>query len=536
MEDTSDMPEIQKKTLFGVELTNCELSELRMITDYLVLDKFGEVASFLRFEKCFGPLFTNEKPKFLVEVFKEICGEKKKYIDFRRIIMAYLKWKSKKSKINSFNKFMDILFNKMIKRSGEVVGNATEGQFRISTRSGRPRKVITKFGVYTDKLKNNINGFQIQYDECFEVNLSKEKSKENISLEINFQFNTLEKKINRNNMHNRDGISHILGIYSEKEKIIKFLIFKCRSGKTFYIGDNIQKPNEKYELFLFGTSSCQLKTLRVELEKENNIVTFIEPKFQPSISFNQNFNLPFEEITEEYLNQRPLIFEENELSKFPLEKLDEINNILIPCIKDEAFLDMISLKEEKCGKDFNEVYKSYLLYPPEKLQEENQEKLKEEKKEKEEEIEVNMEKADAKRRSSVKCAIENIRKNSLKRKFTAWKEYEKNASMDLFLAKIVKFVAKAKNKKKEIDKEEKEKKEKEKKENEKKEEKKENEENEDEEYESDEETIEEEIEEESEEDDDDDDQKHISLRNIATSMIKDEKLRKKLSGKKEDDS
>ena len=136
-----------------------------------------------------------------------------------------------------------------------------------------------------------------------------------------------------------------------------------------------------------------------------------------------------------------------------------------------------------------------------------------------------MEKADAKRRSSVKCAIENIRKNSLKRKFTAWKEYEKNASMDLFLAKIVKFVAKAKNKKKEIDKEEKEKKEKEKKENEKKEEKKENEENEDEEYESDEETIEEEIEEESEEDDDD--QKHISLRNIATSMIKDEKLRKK---------
>ena len=39
----------------------------------------------------------------------------------------------------------------------------------------------------------------------------------------------------------RDGISHIAGKFSVKDKIVKFIIFKCRSGKPFCIGDNTEE-------------------------------------------------------------------------------------------------------------------------------------------------------------------------------------------------------------------------------------------------------------------------------------------------------
>ena len=44
-------------------------------------------------------------------------------------------------------------------------------------------------------------------------------------------------------------------------------------------------PEERIELFIFGTSSCQLKTLRIETI--NNKLAYIEPKFQPSVRVNQ---------------------------------------------------------------------------------------------------------------------------------------------------------------------------------------------------------------------------------------------------------
>ena len=81
-----------------------------MICDYLILDRFSDISSFLRFEKCFGPLFTKENKNFLSDAFQEICGPKKKYINFGRLILAYIKWKTNSSKNESFNKFMKTVF------------------------------------------------------------------------------------------------------------------------------------------------------------------------------------------------------------------------------------------------------------------------------------------------------------------------------------------------------------------------------------------------------------------------------------------
>lgn len=327
---------------------------------------------FLRFEKCFGPLFSNEKPNFLFEVFQEICGHKKKYITFGRLISAYLIWKSHLSKNEDFNKFMSILFNKMIKKNNEVVGIPVEKGKVFSTRNARGRKVISKFSVLSDIKKNAIKGFHIQYDDVFDSYLrpknrnDKEVDTSEIKLEINFGPNG-------SNIRDRDGISHIGGKYSKTKNIIKFLIFKCRSGKTFYIGDNTEEKNEQIELFLFGTSSCQLKSLRIELV--NDQLMYFEPKFQPSTRINQKivpFDLIDDKFIDECINNAPLIFEENELSNIPLEEIST-NSLLVPCISDDAFIDKNTLVEAIPGKDFNEIYKSFILVHEEMLEGEKEE-------------------------------------------------------------------------------------------------------------------------------------------------------------------
>ena len=367
MENNEELPEIQNKVINGVEISNLEYAKIAMVCDYLILDRFHDISSFLRLEKCFGPFFAKESVDFLPDVFKEICGEKKKYITFARLILAYCKWKSKSSTNENFNKFMNLVFGDMIKTQDEVIGKLVEGGRIFSTRNTRGRKVISRFSVLTDSTKNKIEGFHIQYDDFFDSVLSTKKKRDDITLEINFEPNG-------KNIRDRDGISHIAGKYSTTKGIIKLLIFKCRSGKTFYIGDEKEEEGEQFEFFLFGTSSCQLKTVRVEMVNEQLI--YLEPKFQPSLRVNQKL-VPFETLDEKYIEENiinaPLIFEENEIQSMSMEQLKEANMLLIPCISDDAFIDKKALTEPLCGKDFNEIYKTFLVTQNEILDKEKEE-------------------------------------------------------------------------------------------------------------------------------------------------------------------
>jgi hypothetical protein len=371
MQANNDLPTIETREINGVEVSNLEIAKIAMICDYLVLDRYQDISSFLRFEKCFGPLFSNEKPNFLFEVFQEICGSKKKYITYGRLIYAYLVWKSKLSNNDNFNKFMNIVFNKMIKTNNEVVGIPVEGGRVFSTRNARGHKVISKFSVFSDDKLNALKGFSIKYDDVFESVLAPKRNieslKGNIKLEMNF-------KPNGSDIRDRDGISHIGGKYSKTKKIIKFLVLKCRSGKTFYIGDNSEEKNEQIELFLFGTSSCQLKSLRIELV--NNQLMYLEPKFMPSTRVNQKI-LPLDLFDDKFINDNiinsPLIFEENEIKDAPIEELIDSNSLIVPCISDDAFIDKQTLVEPISGKEFNEIYKSFLLVREEMMEAEKEE-------------------------------------------------------------------------------------------------------------------------------------------------------------------
>ena len=355
MEDKDEeMPEIQTKQINGVEISNLEIAKISMIYDYLVLDRFQDFFSFFRLEKCFGPFFPKESHNFFIDVFREICGPKHKYISYGRLILAYTKWKSKEIKNENFNKFMDEVFNNLIETKQQNIGKIKQGGRIFSTRNTHCRKIISRFSVITDPTKNKINGFHIQYDDVFDTILSPDKTKDNITLEMNFPPNG-------RNIRDRDGISHIGGKYSITKGIIKFLIFKCRSGKTFYIGDETVDDDENIKCFLYGTSSCQLKSVRIELV--NGKLIYLEPKFQPSLRVNQKI-IDFDSIDDNYINKNilngPLIFEENEIQSMSIKELEKLNSLIIPCINDDAFIDKKELEEPICGKNFNEIYKSFL--------------------------------------------------------------------------------------------------------------------------------------------------------------------------------
>ena len=437
----------QTKEINGVPITNLEISKIAMICDYLVLDRFNDISTFNRFEKCFGPLLNKEDPNFLIEVFQEICGPKKKYISFGRLISAYIKWKTNSSKNDKFNKFMNIVFNSMIKTQDEVIGKLEEGTRIFSTRNTRGRKVISKFSVFTDISKNIIQGFNIQYDDFFDSLLctkKKEGEDKNINLEINFPPNG-------KTILDRDGISHIAGKFSVTNNVIKFLIFKCRSGKTFYIGDNSEDNGENIELFIFGTSSCQLKTLRVETI--NDKLAYLEPKFQPSMRVKQKI-ISFDLIDEQFINNNiinsQLIFEENDIQNVPIENLD-LKTLLIPCINDDAFIEKGDLEEKISGKDYHEVYKCYLV----REKEEKEGKKDEEEKEKEE-LKNNLVEKTVQRVGLLKFYTKKYKNKEnlmvLKKKSLNIQE-DKRVNMDKYLAKI-KFFRKKVDKRKELGKNE----------------------------------------------------------------------------------
>ncbi len=72
-------------------LTQEEERSIKMICEYLFFDQFTEVSTFLRFERCFQPLFNEDPDLDLENLFKELCGPKKKYLNYKRFVNSFLK-------------------------------------------------------------------------------------------------------------------------------------------------------------------------------------------------------------------------------------------------------------------------------------------------------------------------------------------------------------------------------------------------------------------------------------------------------------
>ena len=101
----------RKNQNIGLQLPPEALDKIKIVSDYLFFDQYKDMASFPRFEECFGVL-TVGKNIDLPEVFKQIVGEKKKYITFRRMIRMYYRIQEggKKLSANTKTFFDDFLW------------------------------------------------------------------------------------------------------------------------------------------------------------------------------------------------------------------------------------------------------------------------------------------------------------------------------------------------------------------------------------------------------------------------------------------
>ena len=348
--------DIKKRIINKTEITNSQISLLKTICDYLIVDRVKDFSTFPRFEQCFGPLFSDKNDFQLSEVFKEICGKNKKYITFRRLISSYIIWKSNLSKNIHFNYFMSTLFNNIIKNEDETIGELNQNCQIFSTQNCQGRKAISKFGIFSDIKKNKIQGFILEYDDSFNANLSFRHENDIPSLEINLKPYKVDEIYGKIFNNDRDGVSHIAGKYDIKEKKIYFLIIKCRSGKTFFIGDNNKKDENIVIPFLFGSSYKEIKGLRIGTHK--NQLCYLEPSFQESMRINQNLDINFDNINQTFLEEDKLIFEENKIQNINSNDTNYEKYILIPLVNDWDFMDETNLKEIREGKKFGEIYHS----------------------------------------------------------------------------------------------------------------------------------------------------------------------------------
>ena len=115
------------------EIDDNEINKIKTLCEFLFFDQYNDTASFLRFEKCFQPLFNNiEKISFL-NIFKDIVGHKRKYITYKRFLKAYLNYKNKKDNLhNDTNIFFDKLLNSILKTPDDYIGKDMENNLSFS--------------------------------------------------------------------------------------------------------------------------------------------------------------------------------------------------------------------------------------------------------------------------------------------------------------------------------------------------------------------------------------------------------------------
>ena len=331
----------------GLKLAPEALEKIKIVSDYLFFDQYKDMASFPRFEECFGVL-TVGKNIDLPEVFKQIVGEKKKYITFRRMIRMYYRIQEGGKRLSENTKtFFDDLYNKTLISENEGYGNHLEHALHYQTNNAENHYAISKLSVITDESGEQIIGIRLYYDDFFKNDLFLNKGEEEyvISLEINLgilEERPEELKEQFPDINGRDGITNVLGTYTDH---VTFLGFKCRSGKTLFIGKPEGNP------FLFGVIGKQVQGFEIEIYE--NKITFIKPRFQEVIRTNPHVDKDESELTEDYVNNDKPIYEEEMLKSIKDEKTLE-KNILQPLIPDDAFFNP-KFKDKVRGVNYAEV-------------------------------------------------------------------------------------------------------------------------------------------------------------------------------------
>ena len=334
-------------------LSEIEDIQLKTICEYLFFDQFHEYVSYPRFEQCFQPLF-NETNLALDSVFKEICGQKKKYLNYPRLVNAYQKYKSGYAS-NELKFFFNKVLNEILLTENSAKGESPEICFRYSTKiANSKRGYISLIEVLTDN-DGTIHGLIVEYDGVFKNRMYPSKIEENLSVSLEMNLGIIdEQPIIKGSIGKfmgmkakffHDIVTHIFGTFNRETKILSFLGFKCASGKTVFVGF------PKGEGFLFGKFGTKLSQIKIELTEQG--VTKLEPSFDENVRANFYLKNKATKLTQNDLNKDELILDEDQLVKMTNE--NEIDKfITTPVINDDKFFNK-KLKDIISGNDYKEI-------------------------------------------------------------------------------------------------------------------------------------------------------------------------------------
>ena len=366
-----------------------EQIKIKTICDFLFFDQYQDNATFLRFEKCFQPLFNNINIEFQ-KVFDDICGTKKKYITYKRLAKAYLNYKNKKNVSEDTNKFFEILFSSILKKEKDFIGGVKKNIYSFSTKTtSSKRNYITMIQILSGD-DEKINGINIEYDKACQCKIFPKKLEDELDISLEMKLDIIDEKstiignkkhyglINKSNHY--DGITHIFGTLNKDTGYLTFLGFKCISGKTLFVG------NPKGDGFLFGKFGFKFHDLKIQLTEDG--ITRFEPGFRPNVRKNLFLDKITETISYENLNENEIIKDEEHLDI--LEDKNEIDKLKMTSIISEDYFFKKKLEDEYCGNDYKEVVdqsvRNWILKDEKKEEDEEREedKKKEEEEQKEE--------------------------------------------------------------------------------------------------------------------------------------------------------
>jgi len=333
-----------------IDLTEEEQKKINTICDYLFFDQFSEMSTFLRFERCFQPLLNYDKDLDIEDLFKEICGPKKKYLNYKRFVKAYLNYKSNKVS-KELKEFFDKLFNSILKE--EKVGEFGEGKLTYSTmKANKNRDCITMVEILNDK-EGAIHGINVIFDEIFQNKLYPTKLEESLSVGLEVSLKILdESKLEKRNLpryikdsYFRDAITHVFGTVDEKTNFITFIGFKCLSGKTQFVG------TPKGSSFLIGEFGKKMSQLKCQMTMDgiSCLLPYMDKNMRPNVYLAKKIA----DLTMEDINKDEIILDESYLLK--LKDEEEIDKYITTTLIDDAHFFNFDLKDDISGNNLKEV-------------------------------------------------------------------------------------------------------------------------------------------------------------------------------------
>ena len=334
-------------------LTKEEQHNINTICEYLFFDQFTGVATFLRFERCFQPLLSDDPNLDLENLFKELCGPKKKYLNYKRFVSAYLKYKEDKASKEVKN-FFDKLFNSIFLKT-KGIGTFEEGRLTFSTvRANGKRECLTLIEVLNDK-EGVIHGMNLVFDEVFKNKLYPKKIEDSLSVGLEISLKILdEEKLEKRGISKyikasyfRDAVTHIFGTVDQETGYITFLGFKCVSGKTQFVGF------PKGKSFLMGDFGKKFMQIKCQMTSDG--ITTLLPYFDKNYRPNHYLTKKISQITLQELSKDEIILDEDYLAK--LEDKNEIDKFITTALIDDTHFFNFKLKDDIFGNSLKEVIK-----------------------------------------------------------------------------------------------------------------------------------------------------------------------------------